>query len=289
MNKNEPQNTTPTTDTATVQISKADFDKMQSMLESMGGMKTLIEQQGEALKAFQAKAEEQANQIKNLTAAVAEANSRAENAVSASKSYVRPATIASGECEYLSFEASVLYKQGNASGVITEKEIKIDVEMPKPCGHLNSVSSELRGRIVPKKMAEKGITNYLITGVVFDSEKVKTESKKVSFAGKKPLEFSAEECQEFAIIYEGLRIPVNADLMTLRNAVAAEWGYIAADVAPNDPWIINGRPVNKLEQPVDLVAYHGVRQHMPRLDAVSPSKFREIADDAADTSESTPK
>ena len=101
---------------------------------------------------------------------------------------------------------------------------------------------------------------------MFDSESVKRETKKVSFAGKKPLEFSAEECQEFAIIYEGLRIPVKGDLMTLRNAVAAEWAYIVADIAPNMPWIVNGKAVNKIEQVVDLVAYNAVRQNMPRLD-----------------------
>lgn len=267
MDKNENKNTTD-----------------NNVLETLEGMKKLIEQQSEALKQFKEKAEQQENQIKSLTASVAEANSRAENAVNASLGYVRPATIASGEHEYLSFEASVLYKQGSANGVITEKEIKIPVEMPKPCGHLNNIDSELRGRIVPKAMAKKGITNYLITGVMYDSESIEKTTKKVSFVGKKPMAFTAEECQDFAIIYEGLRIPANADLAILRNAVAAEWGYICADVAPQNPWIINGRPVNKLEQVVDLVAYNGVRQKQPQLETVSPAKFREIAEEAEDNS-----
>lgn len=268
MDKNETKNTTPD----------------NNVLETLEGMKKLIEQQSEALKQFKEKSEQQENQIKSLTASVAEANSRAENAISASTGYVRPATIASGEHEYLTFEASVLYKQGSTTGVITEKEIKIPVEMPKPCGHLNNIDSELRGRIVPKAMAEKGITNYLITGVMYDSTKLKKNLKKVSFVGKKPMEFTAEECQDFAIIYEGLRIPANADLAILRNAVAGEWGYICADVAPQNPWIINGRPVNKLEQVVELVAYRGVRQKQPQLETVSPAKFREIAEDVEDSS-----
>lgn len=281
-NENKDNNATPQpTQSApdTVAISKADYEKLLAALDTMGGMKTIIEQQSEQLKQFQAKADEQSNQIKSLTALVAEANSRAENAANATKGYVRPATIATGEHEYLSFQASILYKQGNASGVITEKEIKVDVEMPKPCGHLNSIDSELRGRIVPKIMAEKGITNYLITGVMFDDSEVKKESKKVSFVGKKPLDFTAEECQEFAIIYEGLRIPVVADLATLRNAVANEWAYITNDVEPNHNLIINGKVENKLAQTVELVAYRGVRQHMPNLEAVAPSKFREIAEE----------
>lgn len=155
--------------------------------------------------------------------------------------------------------------------------------MPKPCGHLNSIDSELRGRIIPKLMLDKGITHYLISGVMFDAESIKTTKKKVSFVGKKPLEFTAEECQEFAIIYEGLRIPVKAELATMRNAVANEWAYITSDVDPNRPLVVNGQVVNKLSNKVELVAYRGARQIMPALDAVSPSKFREIAASGEET------
>ena len=55
-----------------------------NVLSTLEGMKKLIEQQSEALKQFKEKAEQQENQIKSLTASVAEANSRAENAISAS-------------------------------------------------------------------------------------------------------------------------------------------------------------------------------------------------------------
>lgn len=249
-----------------VVLTKEQFETLQAAAQALPGLKNLVESQNQKLA--------------EMEKTVAETASRAANAVSAIKgTYVRPATIASGEYEYLSFPVRVLYKQANANGVVTEKEQDFEIKMPKPCGHLNSITSELNGRVLPRIMSEKGITDYMIVSVVYDEETMKKTTKKPSFVGKKPNALSIAECEEFAIIYEGLRIPTNGSLATARSKVAEEWGYIIADIEPNKPWVgANGRVIDKATQKLELVSYDGVRQSYPQLDAVTPSRFREIAD-----------
>lgn len=253
-------------------LTKEQFETLQAAAEALPGLKGLVDAQNKQL-------QEQSAKLTEMEKTVAETASRAANAVSAIHgTYVRPATIATGEYPYLTFGVRVLYKQANATGVVAEKEQEFKITMPKPCGHLNSIESELNGRIIPRMMAEKGIVNYMLVSVTYDDENIEKKSQKPSFIGKKPNALSIAECEEFAIIYEGLRIPTNGSLATARSKVAEEWGYIIADVEPNKPWIVNGAAVNKANQKLDLVSYDGVRQKYPQLDSVSPARFREIAD-----------
>lgn len=260
MDKNTPQ--AP----ETVSISKEQFDEMQKAFASVSGLSDLVKKQSETIKTLEEK--------------VATASARVDNTAAAiSGKYVQPAKIAGGKHPYLMFKAHVLYRQAKVDGTIVEKETDLDIDMPKPCGKLNSVMSELRNRIVPRLMKQKAIMDYQIADIQYDEEKVKTEMREVSFVGKKVLELTEQECEDFAIIYEGLQIPVNASLAIIRQRVAQEWAYVLYDTGYNKQLVINGRVQNKMQQKVDLVDYVGVRQNYPNLESVSPSKFREIADE----------
>lgn len=253
----------------TVSISKDDFTKMQETLKSLQGLSELVKSQSETIKTLEDK--------------VATATSRVDNTAAAiSGKYVQPAKISGGKYPFLCFKAHVLYRQAKVDGIIIEKELDLDIEMPKPCGRLNSVMSELQNRIVPRMFKEKGIGNYQIADIRFDDEKVKTEMRTVSFIGKKAFEMSEIECEQFAVIYEGLQIPVNASLATMRLRVSQEWAYVLYDTPYNDPLIVNGRVQDKMQQKIDLVDYLGVRQNYPDLESVSPSQFREIAESTKD-------
>ena len=249
----------------TVSISKDEFAKMQETLASLSGLSELVKTQ--------------ANTIKSLEEKVATASARVDNTAAAiSGAYIRPAKISGGKYPYLLFKARVLYRQAKVDGTIIEKEIDFDIDMPKPCGKLNSVMSELQNRIMPRLFKKQGIGNYQIADIQFDEEKVKTEMRDVSFIGKKAFEMSEEECEQFAIIYEGLPIPVNTSLATMRQKVAQEWAYVLYDTPYNQKLVINGRVQDKMQQKIDLVDYAGVRQNYPNLEAISPSQFREIAE-----------
>lgn len=249
----------------TVSVSKDEFTKMQETIASLQGLGELVKSQAGTIKSLEDKLATATARIDNTTAAL-------------SGKYVQPAKISGGKYPFLSFKANVLYRQANVDGTIGEKEIILDIEMPKPCGKLNSVMSELQNRIIPRVFKKKGIGNYQIADIQYDEEKVETKAKAVSFVGKKVFELTEEECEQFAIIYEGLQIPINTSLATMRQRVAQEWAYVLYDVAYNDPLIVNGRMTDKMQQKIDLVDYIGVRQDYPQLDAVSPSKFREIAE-----------
>lgn len=260
---------TATTTPETVSVPKEQFDEMQKTLASLSGLHELVTTQQQTIKTLEEK--------------VATASARVDNTAAAiTGAYVKPAQIAGGKYPYLLFKAHVLYRQAKADGTILEKEIDLDVDMPRPCGKLNSVMSELRNRIVPRLMKQKGITDYQVADIQYDEEKVKTETREVSFVGKKVFELTEQECEDFAIIYEGMQIPVNASLAITRQRVAQEWAYVLYDTSYDSQLIINGRVQNKMQQTVDLVEYQGVRQDYPNLESVSPSRFREIADEPED-------
>lgn len=249
----------------TVSVSKEEFAKMQETMASMSGLSNLVKEQSDI--------------IKNLKEELATTKARIDNTAAAiSGKYVRPAKIASGKYPYLAFKAKVLYKQANVDGTVSEKEIELDIDMPKPCGRLNSVMSEVQNRMIPRLLHKQGITDYLIIDVRFDEKKIKTEMRTVPFIGKTVSDMTEDECQQFAIIYEGLQIPVMGSLLTLRQRVAQEWAYILYDTAYTNQLIIDGRVADKMAQKVDLVDYVGVRQNYPNLDSVTPSKFRELAE-----------
>ena len=250
-----------------VSISKDELTKLQESIASLQGLGEVVKSQSETIKTLKDKLETATARIDNTNAAI-------------SGKYVQPAKISGGKYPFLSFKANVLYRQANVDGTIGEKEITLDIEMPKPCGKLNSVGSELQNRIIPRLFKKKGIGNYQIADIQYDEEKIKVESKAVSFVGKKVFELTEDECEQFAIIYEGLQVPVNASLATMRQRVAQEWGYVLHDVAYNEQLIVNGRIVDKMQQKIDLVDYAGARQDYPNLEAMSPSKFREVAESA---------
>lgn len=251
----------------TVTISKAELEQMQSQLASLSGLADLVTKQQET--------------IKTLNEQVANASSRIDNTAAAmTGGYIRPAKVPGGKHEYLTIKGKVLYKQAGLNGVITESEKDFEITMPRPCGHLNGIESELRGRLIPRLFKSKGITDYAIVSVDYDESEIKTEKKEVSFIGKKPFEMSDEECQEFAIIYEAMSIPVVGSVDNMRKAVAQEWAYVLYDVKLNKPARINGRLIDKKQETLDLVQYRGVRQAYPELSAMTPSQFREVAESA---------
>lgn len=254
----------------TITLTKADFESLK---------KTIADEAKSVMEGLKDVVESQAKTIEQLKVELKTASERAENVASAvNGKYVRPATISSGMWTYFTFPVRILYKQAGTNGVVNDKEITVDITMPKPCGRLNSVKSELKNRVVPRIMKEKNITNYIVSDVLYDESKVKSEEKKVSFVGKKPVDLNLQECEDFAIIYEGLQIPVNADLAITIQKVASEWAYILHDIDYGKPYTENGRVVDKRQMTLELVAYKGVRQEYPDLEAMTPSAFRELAE-----------
>ena len=251
----------------TVSISKEEFTQMKETIASLQGLGELVKTQAGTIKSLEEELATTKARIDNTTAAI-------------SGKYVRPAKIASGKHPYLVFKAKVMYKQANLDGTVAEKEVALDIDMPKPCGRLNSVMSELQNRVIPRLLQKKGITDYLIIDVRFDEKDVKKEMRSVPFVGKKVSDMTEDECQQFAIIYEGLQVPVTGSLLTLRQRVAQECAYVLHDTAYTNQLIIDGRVADKMSQTVDLVDYVGVRQDYPNLDAITPSKFRELAESA---------
>lgn len=254
----------------TVTITKSEYDALTSKLDSLAGLADLVKNQNET--------------IKTLKEEVANASSRIDNTAAAvSGKYITPAKVPGGKHEYLTIKGKVMYKQAATTGVITESEKAFEITMPKPCGHLNGIDSELAGRMIPRFLKSKGVTDYAIVSINYDEDKgITKEMKDVSFIGKKPFDFTEEECQDFAIIYEALSVPATGSLATMQNAVAQEWAYVMHDVKQNKQAVVNGRVINKKQQIVDLVQYVGVRQHYPDLTAMTPSKFREVAESAAE-------
>ena len=264
------EETKKTTAPDTVTISKEDFESMRASLASLQGLGDLVKAQNEEIKTLKNQVETASAQARNATNAITNA-------------YVQPVKIPSGDYPYLEFTAKVLYNQADSKGNQTEKEKEFDIVMPKPCGHLNSIMSELKGRIIPTIMRENGIINYILAGVSYVEEKIKTKKKKPSFAGKHIVNFTAQDCMEFAIIYEALSIPVNASIAVTRQAVSQEWAYVMYDCPHKRPLYVNGQLKDKMQQIVELVDYSGVRQEYPTLDKLSPSQFREMAEAAKES------
>lgn len=254
----------------TVTMSKADFDSLQASIASLKGLGDLVKSQSEEIKTLKAQVETASAQARNATNAITNA-------------YVQPVKIPSGQYPYLKFTAKVAYTQADKNGNPVEREKDFDIVMPKPCGRLNSVKSELYGRIIPRIMREEGIINYIVSGISYVEDKVKTEMVKPEFAGKHVVAFTAKDCEEFAIIYEALSVPVNASIAVTRQAVAQEWAYVMYDCPHKRQLVVNGQKRDKMQQVVELVDYAGARQEYPELERVSPSQFREMAEAAKET------
>lgn len=251
----------------TVSVPKETLQQMQDTLKAMSGMKDLIESQK--------------NEIDRLKETITNQEARLNNTAAAiSGTYIQPAKISSGKWAYLSFTVKVIYKT-LLNNMVSEKSVDLEITMPKPCGHLNSVMSEAQGRMIPRAMAEKGIRDYKIVSVDIVEDSMTSEVKPVSFVGKKPYELTDKECQEFAIIYEALPVPVKGSVAPMHTAVANEWAYILHDTERTKPLVVDGKVLNKREQTLDLVDYRGVRQFSPAMEAISPSKFRELAESAS--------
>jgi hypothetical protein len=263
-------------DNGNVVLTKEQFDSFMDKLSSVDGLAELVKTQSETT-------QKQAETIKTLTDQVETATARADNAAAViTQGYMKPAKIAGGKWPYITRKAKVYYQQASVNGVISSHEVEFEITMPEACGKTNSRDSEMKNRIIPRLMQEKGITDYVIRDVALiklnEKEDESIELKPVSFIGKKPNMLSKEECEEFAIIYEGFQIPINTTLTSMRTKVAEVWAYVMHDCATNRPLIVDGKFINKDEYTIDLVEYKGIRQDMPKLEAHSPSQFREMAD-----------